>query len=282
MIIHKNVKLLFFASLVFLVAGLLLNDCSRKLPTTPNTDKTADISATVKMPNKQLASVLTSMTLVVTNAADNVVVKSVNLVLDGTKAQDTLSVPSGKKLYFTASAYEGTTLVLQGKDSLTAKSGEKRSLSLKMQFKVPAIMLTPTEASVQADSNIAVYVNARSMMNLTTLGVQVSFDTTRLAIAGYNLEKSFMEKNGGTMTQLVLQEGSVPGTFNAIVSVFPATSAVSDSGRIAKILFKAKTAGETDIAVSFDHATNPDLGLYDGNAVLIPYALGLGSRVIIQ
>jgi len=282
MIINKNIKILFVTCLAVLVAGLLLNEFSRKLPTSPNTTNKADISATVKMPNKQLASILTSMTLTVTNAADNAVLKTVNLVLDGTKAQDTLSVPSGKLLYFTASAYEGATLVLQGIDSLKAKSGEKRSLAIKMQFKVPAVILTPTEKTVNVGDSLSVYVNARSVVNLTTMGVQVVFDTTRLAVVTSNLEKNFMEKNGGAMKQLVLQEGSIPGTFNTIVSVFPATDAVSDSGRVARILFRAKTAGHTDLAISLDHTLNPDLGLYDNHAALIPNVLGLGSRVIVQ
>jgi len=280
MITGKKTKIYPLLYLGLFILFIVFTGCSRMTPNGP--DKLSDVSVTtsLKLPHRGLsAASLTKILLEVTGPEIKKIEKE--LILIGTKASTSIKVPADKQLTFKVTAFQDTVAVLQGQANLKAKGGDKISLPIKLNFLVPAIILTPPDTKINAGDTLTVYLQARKVSDLSTIGARIKFDYTKLNVIELGREDDFLIKNGGTVNQLRFTKDNTKGTVEIVLGVFPASKAVSDSGKIGRIVFKALQADTVDLSLSLDNSFDSDLGLFDKNANLM-YSLALGNRIIIQ
>jgi len=280
MITGKKLKIVPHLFLGLFILFLVFSGCSRLVPNGPDKLSDVAVTASLQMPHRGLsAASITRILLEITGADFTTIEKE--LVLTGTKAKASIKVPGDKKLTFKATAFQDTIAVLQGQTNLNTKGGDKVSLPIKLDFLVPALIITPPQAVINIGDSLTVYLQARKVSDLSTVGARITFDETSLNVIDMGREDDFLNKNGGTVNQLLFTKDNEQGTIDVVLGVFPASSAVSDSGKIGRIVFKALQAGTVDLSISLDNAFNSDLGLFDKNANLM-YSLALGNRIIIQ
>ncbi len=201
-------------------------------------------------------------------------------ITDGV-ASGTVDVPAGPSRTFVISVYKDGLAVLNGQSviNVTDKTGD---ININLdQYLVPAILLTADKATVAVNDLVTVYLSAANMTDLATFGAQVQFDNTKFMVTDLGREDAFLTQNGGSVNQLEFKKDNVQGTVDIILGIFPASAAVSGSGNVAKIVFKALQSGTFDITLLLDTNVDPDLGIYDKNATLIP-SLAVNSQITVQ
>jgi hypothetical protein len=267
--------------LIFFATAALMIQCSKLAPTEPEPLHQSSVAASIHINQKNYkAADLDSLILEITGNG----VKTIHhkIVFDGTKAQDQLQVPANKPLTVSATGYQDSTAVLYGSKPLEAQSaGQVNNVRIVLDFLVPTIILTPPDSVIQKDQQIEVFLSARNVVEMATFGCLVRFDPTVLQVVELGRQDDFLTLNRGAVTQLEFTQDNIAGTVRAVLGVFPASSAVSGSGNVGRILFKAIKSDTTDISIQVDNSKNSDLGLFNKSADLM-YSVGLGSRLVIQ
>jgi hypothetical protein len=259
---------------------LLLFGCATESPFSPQSVDQAAVATSIKMSQKGYsAASLDSLLLLVKGDGIKTIKKM--LIIDGTKAYTQVDVPTGKQLRMEVTGYQDSTAVLFGANDFTAKKGETAPVQIKLDFLVPTIILTPPDTSLKKGDRLSVYLAARNVVELATFGAQIQFDPTKLKVVELERQDEFLKSNAGSVMQLEFTKDNAAGTVDAVLGIFPASSGVSGSGNIGKIVFEALETDTTEIAIRVDNAVNSDLGLFDKNANLM-YSVGLGSRLLIE
>jgi hypothetical protein len=279
----KNMRVIkrIWGLLVFSGMAALIIQCSKLAPTEPVPVHQSSVAASIHINQKNYtATDLDSLILEITG--DGVKTIRHKIVFDGTKAQDQLQVPANKPLTVSATGYQDSTAVLYGSKPLEAQSaGQINNVRIVLDFLVPTIILTPPDSVIQKDQQIEVFLSARNVVEMATFGCLVRFDPTVLQVVELGRQDDFLTLNRGAVTQLEFTQDNLAGTVRAVLGVFPASSAVSGSGNVGRILFKAIKSDTTDISIQVDNSKNSDLGLFNKNADLM-YSVGLGSRLVIE
>ena len=265
---------------LFFTGLLLTMDCTKESPLTPKSVDQSAIAASIKLNQKgYAASSLDSLILEVVGEGIDKIKKS--LVIEGTKAKTNVSVPVDKKLFMNVTGYQDTMEVLSGSTEFTAQKGATAQVQVKLDFLVPTIILSPPDTVIQKGNQIEVYLAARNVEEMSTFGAQVHFDPTKLQVVELEREDEFLKTKSGSVMQVEFTKDNSTGIVRAVLGIFPASSAVSGSGNIGKIVFEAIESDTTDISIRIDNQENSDLGLFDKNANLM-YSVGLGSRLFIE
>ncbi len=266
--------------IVFAFILLLIFGCATESPFSPQPVEQASVAASIKMNQRGYsAASLDSLLLEVTGDGLKKIKK--NLVIDGTKAHAQIDVPTGKKLRMQVTGYQDSTAVLFGANDFTAEKGQTAPVQIKLDFLVPTIILSPPDGSLKKGDRLTIHLAARNVVEMATFGAQVQFDPTKLKVVELEREDSFLKSNAGSVMQLQFTKDNTAGTVNAVLGIFPASSGVSGSGNIGKIVFEALDTDTTEIAIRVDNKENSDWGLFDKNANLM-YSVGLGSRLSIE
>jgi hypothetical protein len=267
----------------FLLSVILLFSfiqCSRMSPTEPQIQEASAISASIKMTEKNYsAASLDSLVLLITGESITPIRRKITF--NGTKAMDKLQVPAGKILTVAATGYQDSTAVLYGSNTVTPPPGEEANVQIKLDFLVPTIMLSPPDSVITKDQFIDLYLSARNVIEMATFGCLVHFNPEVLQVVDLGRQDQFLQGNSGSIMQMEFTQDNSEGTVKAVLGIFPASSAVSGSGYVGSIRFKAIKSDTTDISIQVDNRKNSDLGLFDKNANLM-YSVGLGSRLYIQ
>jgi hypothetical protein len=176
-----------------------------------------------------------------------------------------------------------TTEVLSGNTAYTAKSGADNEIEIALEFLVPALILSPAKATVNLNDSVTVYLSARKMTDLATFGARIHFDPAALQVIDLGREDEFLSKAGGVVMQAPggFTKDNVTGTVEIILSIFPSSKAVSGTGMVGRIVFRAVKEGSTELQLITDSSTDGKLGLYDKDAVLLE-SIALGSDITVQ
>jgi hypothetical protein len=205
------------------------------------------------------------------------------LTMDEGGASGQVSVPVNKSLTYTVTAYRDETEVLGGSTEYTAKKGGGNDIQIVLDYLIPALILTPSRATLAVNGTLNVYLEARGVTDLATLGARITFDPGVLQVTDLGREDDFLIKGGGSVLPApggFTKDNSL-GRVTIILSIFPATKAVSGNGRVGRIEFKAIGFGTTPLDLSVDNAIDNSLGLFDKKADLMD-SLGLGSELTIE
>ncbi len=266
--------------IVIVFSLLLLLGCATESPFSPQHIEHAAVSTSIKMSQQGYsATSLDSLLLEVTGKGVKKIKKT--LFIDGAKAYAQIDVPAGKELRMEVTGYQDSTAVLFGANDFTAEKGQVAPVHIKLDFLVPTIILSPPDTTLNRGDRVAVFLAARSVVDLATFGAQIRFDPAKLQVVELERQDDFLKSNAGSVMQLEFTKDNVAGTIDAVLGIFPASSGVSGSGNIGKIVFEALDTDTTEIAIRVDNSQNSDLGLFDKNANLM-YSVGLGSRLLIQ
>jgi hypothetical protein len=257
----------------------LLVACDSQSPFTPKAQEHVSIRASIPVhPSMTANNSLTSMELVVT--ALNMDTVRTTLALTSTGAEGQVKVPSGSKRTFTVTGYMGTLPVLQGTSEMDLESGQTADLTITMNYLISTIILSPPSVKIEKDSVFTVNLGARNVQNLAIFGARVKFDPSLLTVTDLGRKDSLLTRGGGSITQLEFNKDNTIGIVDVVLGIFPASNAVSGSGPIAEITFKALSAGEAQLELITDPSVDSDLGLYDRTANEIT-SLALGNRIQI-
>ena len=277
----KVVALIF----VMTLSAFFYQNCDRTSPVAPADADDVAVSAAIQFADGPLAGLNLTQMILVVNEKDKSKADSIGknlsqqeLTMHTGGARGQVKVPKNKELYFTVTAYMDTVPVLQGR-SLFKATG-KSSLRITLDFLIPALILTPSDTTVTKGGNFTVYVQARHVVDMSTIGTLVKFDTSQVQVQDLGREDAFLKGNGGSVNSLKFSKDNDKGTVTMVLGVFPGSAAVSGDGKIGRIVFTAKSKGSADLQLLLDNIVDPDLGLYDKNANLI-FAIGLGGRVTI-
>jgi hypothetical protein len=115
---------------------------------------------------------------------------------------------------------------------------------------------------------------------MSTIGTQVTFDTSKVLVKDLGREDTFLKSQGGSVNTLKFSKDNIAGKVDMVLGVFPGSASVSGDGKIGRIVFEARQKGVVDLHLLLDNTADPDLGLYDKNANLL-YAIGLGGRITV-
>ncbi|MBN1481987.1 hypothetical protein EH223_06650 [candidate division KSB1 bacterium] len=259
---------------------LLVMGCSKDAPLIPQIDNQSAVVTSIKLNQKGYAAVsLDSLILEVIGEGVTRIRKE--LIIDGTKAQTQIQVPVDEKLRMEVTGYQDSTAVLFGSQEFMAQKGETVPVEINLDFMVSTIILSPPDSSLKTGEQIAIHLAARKVLEMSTFGVLVHFDPTRLQVVELQREDDFLTSNSGSVMPMEFTKDNVAGTVKIILGIFPASAGVSGTGDIGKIVFEAIASDTTDISIQVDNRQNSDLGLFDKSANLI-YSVGLGSRLFIQ
>lgn len=266
--------------LLLAFAGAIIMSCSQVAPTGPASVTDAAITTSIQLSEGNWAAAsITSMVLEVYGSGVDTMHKA--LTLAGSSANAQIKVPVGKALTFQVTAYQNTTPILRGSTTYTPTGGKLENISIQLDYLVPTVILTPTTVSVKKNDTFTIYLAARHVTDLATIGAQVTFDNTKLKVVDLGREDSLLTSNSGSVMQLKFSKDNAAGHVDIVLGVFPASAGVSGKGNICKITFQALDAGSTDVQLSLDNTISSDLGLYDKSAALIN-SLALGSRIVIE
>ena len=267
-------------SLLLMMSIIVLLGCSKQSPLAPVSAEHSSVATSIKFSEKNYAaSALDSLTLTVSGEGVETIRRK--LSLDGTKAKMQLEVPAKQMLTMRVTGYQDTTAVLQGSESFVAESGKITNVNIQLDFLVPTIILSPPDSVLQKGVTVDIYLAARSVAEMSTFGAEVHFDPAKLQVVDLSRQDEFLKKNHGSVMQVSFTQDNVNGVVKAVLGIFPASSAVTGSGYVGKITFKAIEADTTDIWIKIDNSQDSDLGLFDKSANLM-YSVGLGSRLYIQ
>ncbi|MDZ7347093.1 MAG: cohesin domain-containing protein, partial [candidate division KSB1 bacterium] len=254
-------------------------------PTMPTGSNDAALSASLQLSQKHYsAAALDSLVLRIsyTDKKGNPVTKKYKLTLDSLRTAVKLQVPAEKQLEVSVTGYQDSTAVLYGSRTVfPINKGKSADVRILLDFLVPTIILSPPDTTLQAEQTVTLFLAARNVVDLATFGCLVRFDPTVLQVVELGREDAFLKGNHGNVTQLEFMPDNVRGTVRAVFGVFPASAAVSGSGKLARIVFRALKADTTNVQIQVDNRVNSDLGLFNKNAELM-YSVGLGSRLFIK
>lgn len=260
--------------------GSIAVSCSQVTPNGPAKASDAAITTSIQLSEGNWSAAdITSMILEVYGSGVDTMHKA--LTLSGSSASAQIKVPVGKTLTFQVIAYQNTTPILKGSTTYTPAGGKLENVSIQLDYLVPTVILSPTAAAVKKGDTFTIYLAARHVTDLATIGAQVAFDNTKLKVVDLGREDSLLTSNSGSVMQLKFAKDNGVGHVDIVLGVFPASAGVSGKGNICKIVFEALDAGSADIQLSLDNTISSDLGLYDKTAALIN-SLALGSRVVIE
>ncbi|MDZ7316520.1 MAG: cohesin domain-containing protein [candidate division KSB1 bacterium] len=275
----ERVLLLLGAAVIF-----HLLSCA-EAPTMPTGSNDAALSASLQLSQKHYsAAALDSLVLRIsyTDKKGNPVTKKYKLTLDSLRTAVKLQVPAEKQLEVSVTGYQDSTAVLYGSRTVfPINKGKSADVRILLDFLVPTIILSPPDTTLQAEQTVTLFLAARNVVDLATFGCLVRFDPTVLQVVELGREDAFLKGNHGNVTQLEFMPDNVRGTVRAVFGVFPASAAVSGSGKLARIVFRALKADTTNVQIQVDNRVNSDLGLFNKNAELM-YSVGLGSRLFIK
>ncbi len=254
--------------------------CSKNSPLEPTMIERTSVATSIKLDQKNYAAAaIDSLILEVSGEGMQTIRRKLNI--DGTKALMQIEVPAGKMLRMKVTGYQDSTAVLAGSRDFVAESGKLTNVQIKLDFLVPTIILSPPDSVIQKDSTIDIYLAARNVTEMSTFGAEVHFDPGALQVVELSREDDFLKKNHGSVMQVAFTQDNTNGVVKVVLGIFPASAAVSGSGNVGKITFKAVKPDTTDIWIKIDNQQDSDLGLFDKSANLM-YSVGLGSRLLIQ
>ena len=267
---------------ILLFAVAIIWGCSQLAPNEPTatSEGTASISASLSVQEGVMS----------TAAIDKIQIKVYGSSIDtinketafeGAGTTVSLIVPAGKSLVIEVTAFKGTTVVLHGSSNFTAEKDKTTPIALKMSYMLASLVLTPPNSSYNQADNFDVYVAARNVTNLATIGAQVRFDTSAFKVVDITRIDDFLESNTGTIFPLKFSKDNTKGQVDIQLALFPSSAAVSGQGDICKIIFQPKKTGNAEISLNLDNTENSNWGLFDNAATLIS-SLGLGSKVVIN
>ena len=264
------IALLFFAMSI---------SCAKLTPTDPSSPRTT-IAARISFAQSGLtAASFDSLIMTVSGNGINPIKQQ--LILDGVKARAQIDVPAKVGLLATVTAYRDSRLVMSGADSFQVADGQTLPLTIKMNFLVPTLILSPPDTSMSVGGMVTLYLGARGVLNMATFGAQVQFDPDVLSVTELGREDAFLKSNSGNVNQLLFTKNNTLGTVDVVLGIFPSTAAVSGQGNVGRIVFTAVDTGVTDLMIRVDHDSNSNYALFDQNADLM-YAMGLGGRITVQ
>ncbi len=266
-----------FSTLLFAV---LLFACTQQSPLTPSSTGHSSLSASITFAEEGIA-VASFDSLLLSITGQNIDPINVSLLLEGAQAKTQIKVPANVGLLATVSAYKDSQLVMQGSDSVSVEKGKTRALAIHLNFVVPTLILSKPHSTVDNGDTLTLYLAARNVSNLATIGARIQFDPGKLQVAELGRQDSLLMSNGGTVNQLLFTNDNANGLLDMVLGVFPSISAVSGHGNIGRIVFTAIDTGVTDLAIRIDNDKDSNYALFDQNADLM-YAMGIGARVTIQ
>ena len=262
-------------------AGLGGFGCGWFSPNEPTTADHTSVTTSVNFPGQSLSVMAVSRIDLVVFGAGVDTIKT-QLTLNGTRATGQVSVPVNKTLTFQVTVYDANNVILlQGQTVTTVSKDQANSIAVTLQFQVPALILTPTQASIAVGDSIEVMLQARNVSNMTSLGARILFDQTRLQVVDLDIDPDFISGNDGELVLLPVDQDFTTGKVDIVMGVVPASSSVSGDGILGKVLFKTLVADTVDLDISLDSTTDSDLGMYNSTAQSVD-ALTLGNRLIIQ
>jgi hypothetical protein len=269
-----------FYTIFIIGLAVFIMNCTKDSPLSPQAIDHASIATSINVNQRGYAAAsLDSLIMEVSGDGLQKIKKS--LIIDGTRAHAHVQVPTGVDLRMEVTGYQDSTAVLFGANNFKAEKGVTTPVAIKMDFMVPTIILSPPDSSLQRGDRIALHLAARNVVEMSTFGAQVHFDPTKLKVVELEREDDFLKSSAGSVMQIEFSADNNAGTVKAVLGIFPASSGVSGSGNIGKIIFEAIDSDTTDIAIRVDNQQNSDLGLFDKSANLM-YSVGLGSRLFIQ
>lgn len=244
-------------------------------------EHSADVAIGWSLPKSADHCVSITRALLLVTAANMDTIRE-DIVITGPGVITTkLRVPAGKERTFHATLYQDTLAVLHGQETIDLKSGQRIELKMTLQFLVPALALSPIDSTVNKNDVFTVYIHAHRVDSLCTIGSKVTFDPGKLQVVDIGRDDDFLKTNGGAIVQLQFTRNNDAGEVKLVLGIFPAGTAVSGSGRIAHIVFKAIDGPSADLILSLDHSHDADLGLYDKSAHLMS-AVALGGKITIK
>lgn len=265
---------------LFFMVVLLMISCTTKSPYSPSATLDSTIAAKLSFSDAGITPAIFDSLMIIISGDDMEPVKKA-LMLDGVQAHEQIKVPAGVRLTATVSAYMDSTIVMQGQDTVSVKKGKTSELAIKMNFIVPTIILSQPNSTMSVGDSLTLYLAARNVTDLATIGAQVHFDPGKLQVLELGREDGFLTQNAGAVNQLVFSKNNTNGSLNIVLGIFPSVSAVSGSGNVGRIMFRAIDTGITDLSVQINNDPDSNYALFDKNAVLI-YSMGIGGRITIQ
>jgi len=276
--VQVNNRVISILVMLFVVAGF--SACSRLASTAPEDVDNVTIAASIQLPHKNFNwQTLTKMVLQVTGSNTDTIRSELTLSAGG--ASGKVEVPVGKLLTFTVTGYQDQIPVLSGSTQFKPEAGKDNKINISLNFLQTALILTPADSSVNVGDQLTLFLQVRHCTDLGTIGARILFDNTKLKVVDLGREDDFLKSQSGSVNQLEFTKDNTNGTVDIVLSVFPASAAVSGDGKIGRIVFQALSAGTANLSVSVDNTVDSDLGLYDKNAQLIQ-AFALGSRITIK
>ncbi|MBN2356154.1 hypothetical protein JXO59_08575 [candidate division KSB1 bacterium] len=257
------------------------SSCNQPTPNAPTPVNIAHVFADISLPKSiEQSATITRAVFLVTAADMDTIREEIQITGMGHVTAE-LKVPAGNERLFSATLLQDTLAVLYGQDMLDLKSGQHLELKMTLQFLVPALSLSPIDTTAARDDLFTVYINAHRVDSLCTIGTQLLFDPTKVQVVDIGRDDDFLKTNGGAIAQLQFTKDNNAGRVKLVLGIFPAAKAVSGSGRIAHVVFKALEGPDADLILSLDNQADADLGLYDNMANLL-YAVALGSKITIN
>ncbi|HOX86476.1 MAG TPA: cohesin domain-containing protein [bacterium] len=253
--------------------------CQSLAPTEPHGGDVITVQTALDLTAAGLSTTGLSRLALEVSASDMDTVRT-DLTLSDGYARASLKVPAGKNRTFTALGYRQSDLVLRGSTTKDLQKGKEVKVEIEFDYLLPTVILSPPRLTVAADSQFTLYLAARQMQKLAAFGARLTFDPTRLRVEELGRENAFLTSQGGSITQMQFSRNNTLGQVDVVLGVFPAAKAVSGTGNIARVVFKALQNGPTSIELHLDKNTHADLGLYDDQAHVIE-VLALSCAVTV-
>jgi hypothetical protein len=261
---------------------ILIWGCSQLAPNGPQAamDKSASISASLSVHENIMATAdIDTIQIKVYGSGIDTIKKDISF--DGPGTSVSLKVPAGKSLILEVMALKGNVVVLRGSNSFLAEKDQTIQISIKMEYMLSSLILSPPDSSFNLTDQFDIYVSARNVTNMATIGAQVKFDTSAFKVLDIAQIDSFLQTNSGNILPLNFSKDNINGEVNIQLGLVPSLAAVSGKGDICKITFQPKKTGNAEIGLNINNSENANWGLFDSNAKLIS-SLGLGSKIVIN
>ncbi len=270
----------YLVCLFFLFVYALSISCSKLSPLDSPENSYSSIAAHVKFMEPRLSAASFDSLILTIKGKDVNTVKQ-KLTLEGTKANAHVKVPADVELTASVTAFKDSMQVMQGDNTFSVDAGKTVALTIKMDFLVPTIILSPPDSVLFKGEKITLYLAARSIVDMATFGAQVQFDPSILQVEELGREDDFLTSKAGNVNQLLFTQNNEKGTIDVVLGIFPASKCVTGEGNVGRIVFTAISSGTTDLSIRIDHDKNSNYALFDKNADLM-YAMGLGGRITVQ
>jgi hypothetical protein len=254
--------------------------CQSLAPTEPHGGDVITVQTALDLTAAGLSTTGLSRLALEVSASDMDTVRT-DLTLSDGYARASLKVPAGKNRTFTALGYRQSDLVLRGSTTKDLQKGKEVKVEIEFDYLLPTVILLP--APVKRRRRLAVYHliwQRGRCKNWPPSAPRLTFDPTRLRVEELGRENAFLTSQGGSITQMQFSRNNTLGQVDVVLGVFPAAKAVSGTGNIARVVFKALQNGPTSIELHLDKNTHADLGLYDDQAHVIE-VLALSCAVTV-